>query len=102
MIELSNNIEERYIFMAQTMIRWRLAEIMARYKIRGVDLAKYLNVRANAVSTLKNADTMPRIDGEKLDQICHGLTILSGAEVRPSDLIEFDFNQEALQNAIAE
>lgn len=78
------------------MIKWRLAEVMARHRIKGIDLAEYLSVRENAVSSLKNADTMPRIDGTKLNNICLGLTILSGEKITPNDLIEYKLNQDEL------
>ena len=75
--------------MGQKMIRWKLAEIMARYRIKGGDLGDYLGIKDNAVSNLKNAETMPRIDGNRLNSLCHGLTRLSGNEITPNDLIEF-------------
>lgn len=70
--------------------RWRLNELMARHKVSGKELAEYLEVSGNAVSALRNADKMPRIDGDRLDQIAAGLTALSkiGGTVRGIDLLE--------------
>lgn len=55
------------------MLRWTLREIMARKKITNRELAKRLNVYEISVARLKAADTMPRIDGEPLENICRAL-----------------------------
>jgi putative transcriptional regulator len=45
----------------------------------------------NAISNLRRAETMPRIDGKKFDQLCASLTKLSKIRepVTPYDLIEY-------------
>lgn len=77
--------------MSQTLIRWRLSEVMARHRVPAKDLASFLEVSGNAVSSLRNAEAMPRIDGQRLEQICIGLTKLSkiGEKVTFYDLLEY-------------
>jgi len=69
---------------------WRLNELMARHRVTGKDLADALGVSTNAVSSLKNSETMPKINGEKLDAIADALTRLSqiGGTIRGIDLLE--------------
>jgi DNA-binding Xre family transcriptional regulator len=62
---------------------------MARYNVKAIDLAKEMGVSNNAVSNLRKADTMPRIDGETLNKICFALQKLSRTSVTVSDLVEF-------------
>ena len=79
-------------FVTQTLIKWRLNEVMARYRIKGNDLAAYLGVSGNAISNLKNARTMPRLTGEKLNTLCNGLNELAQdkeREITPADLIDY-------------
>ncbi len=83
--------------MIQTKIRWRLNEVMARYRIKGGDLALFMGVSDNAISNLRKARTMPRIDGNRLTQLCDGLNELakdSEKIITPTDLIEYNFRQE--------
>jgi DNA-binding Xre family transcriptional regulator len=78
--------------VAQTLIRWRLNEIMARHRIKGSDLANRLQISNNAVSKLKNAQTMPRIDGDRLNTLCNALNNLAenvDVEITPAALIEY-------------
>lgn len=73
-------------------MRWRLAELMTRYRVQGRDLATYLQISDNAMSSLKNAESMPRIDGQRLISICQGLNQLGQNRERiitPYDLLEF-------------
>lgn len=63
--------------MTQTLIKWRLSEVMARHRVKGVDLAERLQMTPTAVSKLKNAKTMPRIDGDKLNALCNALNELA-------------------------
>ena len=70
--------------------KWRMAELMARHRIKNKELADELEIRPNSVTDLKKADTMPRIDGTRLDQIAAAITKLSkiGGVVRGIDLLE--------------
>jgi putative transcriptional regulator len=70
--------------------KWRLNELMARHRVSGKDLAKALKISPNAVYALKGSDKMPRIDGDRLDEIAAALTSLSkiGGVVKGVDLLE--------------
>ncbi|MDJ0590012.1 MAG: helix-turn-helix transcriptional regulator [Pleurocapsa sp. MO_226.B13] len=76
------------------MLRWKLREVMARAKITNRELAQALGVHETSVSRMKTADTMPRIDGDTLDNLCNCLVKLYKDKgiseiVMPSDLFEF-------------
>ncbi len=77
--------------MSQALIRWRLNEIMARHRVLARELAQDMDTSDNAISNLRRAETMPRIDGKKFDQLCASLTKLSKIRepVTPYDLIEY-------------
>ncbi|MBD2213073.1 helix-turn-helix transcriptional regulator [Nostoc linckia FACHB-104] len=86
--------------MPQTLIRWRLREIMARYNIKSVDLAKQLNISANAVSSLRKAKTMPRLDGNALNNLCNALNRLAqdlDEEITPVTLLSYTRDPEPEQ-----
>ena len=75
-----------------TLIRWRLKEIMARYNIKGVSLASRLDVGPNAISALRNAKTMPRLDGVALNSLCNALNELAqdlDKPITPTDLLDY-------------
>ncbi len=74
--------------VASVRIRWKLREIMARYNITGVDLAKKLGIRTEAVSNLRQSETIPRIGGERIQDLCEALSLLSGTRIRFVDLFE--------------
>jgi DNA-binding Xre family transcriptional regulator len=76
----------------QTLIRWTLKEVMARYDIRAGDLAKTMGVSHNSIANLRKAKTMPRIDGESLNKLCNALNYLAQdltGEITPTDLISY-------------
>jgi len=78
--------------MPHTLIRWRLREIMARYNIKSVDLAKELDISPNAVSSLRKAKTMPRLDGNALNNLCNALNRLAedlDEEISPLSLLTY-------------
>ena len=70
------------------MIRWRLKEVMARYDITNIDLAEELGVRKASVSNWRTSKTLPRLGGERFDEICKALSKLAGRKIRFSDLFE--------------
>lgn len=74
--------------MNKTVIKWTLREWMARHKIKSKELAAELGMHQNSVTRLKNADELPRIDGDLLDRLCKALDKLSGTQVNLSDLID--------------
>jgi putative transcriptional regulator len=76
--------------MSKTLIRWKLNEVMARHRVKGKDLADFLGISNNAVSSLRKAEIMPAIGGDRWEQICDGINqlSLSGDTIAPFDLIE--------------
>jgi putative transcriptional regulator len=84
--------------MVQTLIRWKLSEVMARHRVQAKELAEFLAISNNAVSSLRGAKEMPRLDGKKLEKICTGITHLSkiGEKVTPYDLLEYIPEEEAI------
>jgi DNA-binding Xre family transcriptional regulator len=78
--------------VVQIVIRWRLREVMARYDIKSIDLARELELSANAISHMRKGNDMPRIDGSTLDRLCNALNNLAeerDVEITPADLIEY-------------
>ncbi len=76
---------------------------MARYDIKGVYLAQKLDISANAMSALKNAKTMPRIDGMALNLLCNALNELAEdleKPITPACLI--DYLQDILPSSDAD
>ncbi|WP_218082289.1 helix-turn-helix domain-containing protein [Anthocerotibacter panamensis] len=71
------------ITLEKPLIKWRLAEVMARQRMGGRELAKALGLHETSVSRLRNAETMPRIDGEQLNALCRAL------QCKPGDLIQY-------------
>ena len=83
--------------MYQTLIRWRLREIMARYKIKAKDLAHELGQTPNSITNLRNSDTMPRLDGGSLNNLCNALNRLAPnaqQEITPMTLIDYSRDPE--------
>lgn len=78
--------------MPQTLIKWRLREVMARYSIKAVDLAIEMKISPNSVSNLRKANSMPRLDGESLNKLCNALNKLAkdlDEEITPMTLIQY-------------
>jgi DNA-binding Xre family transcriptional regulator len=70
---------------------------MARYNIKGVNLASRLDVGPNAISALRNAKTMPRLDGVALNSLCNALNELAcdlDKPITPADLL--DYSQDSI------
>jgi putative transcriptional regulator len=81
------------------MIRWKLREVMARGKVTNRELALYTSHHETSISRLKMTDSMPRIDGEMLNNLCIALSKLFQEKnlsviVTPTDLIEFTFDDD--------
>lgn len=70
------------------MIRWRLGEIMVRYRITGVALAKELGVRDETVSKWRTNPRLPYLGGEKAEELIKALSKLANKQIRFIDLIE--------------
>ncbi|WP_460204475.1 helix-turn-helix domain-containing protein [Scytonema sp. NUACC21] len=64
---------------------------MARHRVKGKELASFLNISANAMSALRNADVLPEIGGDRWESISEGINELSkiGETITPFDLIEY-------------
>lgn len=75
-------------------LRWRLAELMARHRIQGKDLAQRWGKKPSWISKVKR--DMPRLDLQDLERLLESLNILaaqSGTLNQPitlDDLIEED------------
>lgn len=76
--------------VAQTLIRWRLNEVMARHDIRAKELAEEMEVSPSAISNLRKRN-MPRLTEETLNKLCQALNKLSqeGTLITPGELIEY-------------
>lgn len=76
--------------MAQTLIRWRLNEVMARHDIRAKQLAKEMEVSPTTISNLRKR-SMPRLTEETLNKLCKALNKLSHERtlITPGDLLEY-------------
>ncbi|MEM9273805.1 MAG: helix-turn-helix transcriptional regulator [Cyanobacteria bacterium P01_F01_bin.143] len=70
------------------MLRWRLKEIMARYDISNIDLAKELDMRPASISHLRNSKTIPSIGGDRLTKLCSALSKLAGKKIHFAELYE--------------
>ncbi|BDA70332.1 hypothetical protein RIVM261_066400 [Rivularia sp. IAM M-261] len=76
---------------------------MARYSIKGVDLAGKLDISTNAMSNLRNSKTMPRLDGVALDLLCNALNELAqdlDQPIAPADLLDYSPSPVASSDAI--
>ena len=76
--------------VAQTLIRWRLNEVMARYHIRPKELAEAMGVSFTTISNLRKKQ-MPRLSEDTLNKLCQALNQLSEEDslITPGDLIEY-------------
>ncbi|MGK7948263.1 MAG: helix-turn-helix domain-containing protein [Xenococcaceae cyanobacterium] len=70
------------------MIRWRLKEVMARHDIKGKELAEELGVNESAVSNWRTSKTIPRIGGERIEEICGALSKLAKKKISFIELVE--------------
>lgn len=70
---------------------------MAKYNIKGKDLAEKLDISPNAISALRNSKTMPRLDGVALNSLCNALNVLAedlDKEITPAVLLEYTQDPE--------
>ncbi|MBE9182400.1 helix-turn-helix domain-containing protein [Oculatella sp. LEGE 06141] len=72
--------------MAQTVIRWNLNELMAKHRIKGKDLAEFLKVRPATITGLRNSVVMPRIDGDRLEEVLAALNALALPETKTQEI----------------
>ena len=71
------------------VIRWKLNEVMARYRLTNDQLGKQMDRHVTSVSRLRAARKMPRMNGDDLDKLCSVLTGLAGEVVGVDSLIEY-------------
>lgn len=78
--------------MAKRVIKWRLVSVMHEHGVKAKDLAAFMSVRPSTITALRQAKTMPRIDGNRLEELCDALTSLSNLDrvVGPLDLLEHE------------
>lgn len=79
-------------------LRWKLAEIMVRYRIKSKTLSEALNMSLTAVSNLRNATVLPKLGGERICQIAEVISELSGKKITPYDLMECVESEPDLTN----
>jgi DNA-binding Xre family transcriptional regulator len=72
------------------MIKWKLRSLMAKQNIKTQDLAAQLKCNPTTISNLKKADTMPRLDGDRISAIFAALNTLADTPIVFSDLIEIE------------
>jgi putative transcriptional regulator len=65
---------------------------MARQRITNKQLAELMGVHPNAISRLKNQDTLPQIGGDTLNALCKHLGCT------PADLIEYSPDLDAAKD----
>lgn len=71
------------------MLRFKLAEIMAKYRITGEKLRDKIGLSKQGMSNLKNSDKLPEIGSDRLCQLAKSISELSGHRINPLDLIEY-------------
>lgn len=76
------------------MLRWKLNELMARMRISNKELGTELDRHETSVSRLRSSDTMPRLDGDSLNNLCTALTVISRrrgnvGSIGPAELFDF-------------
>ena len=55
------------------MIKWNLGSIIDAYGIKQADLAKKVDSNRASISNLKNKKTMPKIDGNRLNDLINAI-----------------------------
>lgn len=76
------------------VIRWRLNEVMARYRIKNSELADRLSKHATTISRMRSTDEFPKLGGDALNDLLNALIDLSGDAVSVGDLIEHTKDEE--------
>jgi putative transcriptional regulator len=70
--------------MSKTVIRWKLNEVMAQKRVRNKDLAQGIHITETSVYRLRRTDEMPRMNPERLNDICRYLNC------QPGDLLVYE------------
>lgn len=80
--------------MSETLIRWKLREVMDSHRIQAKELADRMDLSQNALSNLRKGE-MPRIDGDRLNSLLLNLNQLrreGSPVIGVTDLIEFSLS----------
>ncbi|WP_049783931.1 helix-turn-helix domain-containing protein [Acaryochloris marina] len=87
--------------MKKVVINWKLAEVMQANGISPTDLAAEMKISRNAISKMRK-HYMPRMDGEKLNNLLISLNTLRKPGKRPirvSHLIVESYTLEEMERA---
>lgn len=76
------------------VIRWKLNEVMARYRLTNSQLGGEIDRHETSVSRLRSSDEMPRLSGADLNKLCGALTRLSGEIVGVEELLEYVVDED--------
>ena len=81
--------------MNRTLIKWKLAELMARHKVTGRDLAQRLGKNESSITRLRGAVKLPKLSGDDLEKLLLAIEQLADQEtltrpLRIEDLVEWD------------
>jgi putative transcriptional regulator len=82
--------------MVKTVIRWKLNEVMAQKRIRNKDLAQGIGITETSVYRLRRTDEMPRMNPERLNDICRFL------DCQPGDLLVYQPDPQESDYATAQ
>jgi putative transcriptional regulator len=70
------------------MIEWKLSELMARHRIKVIDLAAEMKVAPIAISNLRKKE-MPRLTRDTLVSLMASLRKLSGQDISLQNLMDY-------------
>lgn len=81
--------------MNNTLIKWKLAELMARHRITGKAMAEKLQKSETSIAKLRKATKMPRLNSDDLEKLLIAVEELADSETKfrtleLSDLIEWE------------
>jgi len=77
------------------VIKWKLRELMERYRVTNKELGSKVGRHEGSVSRLKSAEKLPKLDSDDIEGIAKGLTEVlrdRGIDITVSsqDLLGFD------------
>ena len=87
-------------YFPSMLIKWHLAEVMAKYRIQTKELAAKTGIQPSSISNLKSKEVMPKIDGHRLGAIVSALNACledhnNPCRITVTDLISWDDNDAA-------
>lgn len=80
--------------MNKTLIKWKLAELMARHRVTGRELSKVIGRTESAITKLKRVNELPKLSGTDLENLLLGIEQLADKEtlsnpLQLEDLVEW-------------